>query len=131
MSALPHSLFSETIFLCSKKSSAKGDRGSQRTEHETRAQAQELGLDVAMEAVEGVPQWERGDSDRCDLLLPNGSTESLRIVALTGSASGEVEGEVVIVNYFLDKNQSPPPQGFDEGNKKRIVFFPRELERDR
>lgn len=95
-----------------------------------RAQAHEVGLDTAMEPVE-VSQWARGDADRCDLLLPNGSTESLRIVALTGSRRGEIEGEVVIVNYFFDKDQGPPPQRFDEGNKKRIVYFSRELEVDR
>jgi hypothetical protein len=96
-----------------------------------RTQAQAVGLDVVTEPVEGVPQWERGTADRCDLLLPDGSTESLRILALTPSAGGEVEGQVVIVNNFFDKDQGPPPRRFDEGNKARIVFFSRELERDR
>ncbi|MDX6710385.1 MAG: hypothetical protein QOH96_1401 [Blastocatellia bacterium] len=96
-----------------------------------RSQAQAAGLDAVIEPVEGVSQWERGDSDRCDLLLPNGSTEPFRLVALTTSAGGDVEGEVVLVNYFFDKNQGPPPQRFDEGKRRRIVFFSRSLERDR
>jgi carboxypeptidase Q len=93
-------------------------------------QAQSAGLKAVTEPVEGVSQWERGDSDRCDLLLPDGSTKPLRAVALTTSEGGEVKGEVVLVNYFFDKNQGPPPQRFDEGNKKRIVFFSRPLESD-
>ena len=83
-----------------------------------------------MEPVEGILQWERGE-ERCHLILPDGSTKPLDIVALTGSEGGEIQGEIVLVNYFFDKNQGPPPQRFDEGNKKRIVVFTRRLQRDR
>lgn len=93
-----------------------------------RSQARAVGLEAVTEPVEGLSQWERGDSDRLDLLSPNGPAKLLRAVALTGSKGGEVEGEVVLVNYFFDEDQGPPPRRFDEGGKKRIVFFSRELE---
>jgi hypothetical protein len=92
------------------------------------AQAQQLGLTPVPEPVI-VSQWERGAAT-CHLLLPQKSPKELDIVALTGSAAGDVEAQVVLVNYFFDADQGPPPHRFDEGNKKRIVFFSRPLRED-
>jgi hypothetical protein len=94
-----------------------------------RAQVEAAGLKAEVEPVTDVPPWERGSSDQCELLLPDGSRDSLRIVALTNSAGGDVEGEVVLVNDF-DQDRKPPAHRFDEGGKKRIIYFSRPLERD-
>lgn len=105
-------------------------QGYRRAIEYIRSQARAAGLEVVTEPVEGLSQWKRGDSDGVELLLPNGQAKPLRAVTLTKSAGGEVEGEVMLVNYFFDKNQGPPPQRFDAGGKRRIVFFSRPLEID-
>jgi carboxypeptidase Q len=94
-------------------------------------QAQAIGLDVVIEPVSGISDWERGTSDYGELLLSTSVKQPVQITALTNSAAGEIDGEIVLVNYFFDKNQGAPPRHFNEGNKKRIVFFSRPLERTR
>jgi hypothetical protein len=92
-----------------------------------RAKAEEVGLRVEEEQVSGILPWERGDSDLCELLLAGGTKMPLHIVALANSEKGELTREVVLVNYFFEQNQGPPPKPFNG----RIVFFSRKLEQDR
>lgn len=93
-----------------------------------KAQAKEVGLDADAAWFDVRNPWERGESDRCELLSTIGPATPLQIVALTNSPGArDVIGEVVLVNYFFDKNQGPPPHDF----KDRIVLFSRPLQRDR
>lgn len=93
-----------------------------------RKQAEALGLEVKVEPVNGLLQWERGDKDQCELILPDGARSPLRMVALTPSVGGEVQGEIVLVRDF-NKGWEPASR-FDEGGKTLIPYFADRLKRD-
>src|SRR5262249_24590480 len=95
-----------------------------------RQQAQAMGLTSVVESVVGIPSWRRG-VEECQLLSSTGTTKAFHIRALANSVGGDVTAEVVNVNYFFNKDQGPPPHRFDEGNRKRIVFFSRPLKPSR
>src|SRR6185503_19992976 len=93
-----------------------------------REQAEALGLEVKVEPVDGVLEWERGDNDQCEMVHRDGSHVPLQMVALTGSVRGETEGEVVLVQDF-NKDWKPAFR-FDEKGKPLIPYFADRLKRD-